>query len=224
MTVITRQPLRSQIRSHLVERLLGGDLEPGTQINESQLTEELGVSRTPLREALLQLEFEGLLRSRPGKGFSVAPLEREEMEELFDLGIELETLGLRMSGGVTDEVLEEMHAVNDRRARLSDQGNDRDTHIELDDRWHRLLVSGCANAQLLELLSLVRNRLYRYIYAFLGEQLEVKAAIRDHEEIMDALEEGDLELAVERLRQHGRAAEDALRRMTVDLTETAETA
>lgn len=216
MAIISRQPLRSQIRSHLVERLLGGDLEPETQINESQLTEELGVSRTPLREALLQLEFEGLLRSHPGKGFAVAPLDGEELAELFDLGIELESLGLRLAEGVSVETLAEMRALNRRRHELARDGGNPDEQFELDDHWHRLLVSGCQNRQLHELLRLIHNRLYRYVFAFEDEPVEMEGAIQDHEAIMDALEEGDLDRAVERLRQHGRAAQAAIQKLLDD--------
>lgn len=217
MSVISRQPLRSQIRSHLVERLLGGDLEPGSQLNESQLTEELGVSRTPLREALLQLEFEGLLRSTPGKGFSVAPLERDEMEHLFDLGVELESLAIRMAGGADEGTLERMREINEERAGVLRDGGERDELVALDDRWHRLLVSGCDNDQLQEMLRLVRNRLYRYVYAFEGHQGEVEEAVRDHEEIMEALEEGDTDRAVARLQHHWEAGQEAMRRLMPDM-------
>ena len=212
MPPISREPLRSKIRSHLVERLFGGDLKPGTQINESQLTRELGVSRTPLREALLQLEFEGLLRSDPGRGFCVAPLEPEELEELFDVGIQLEMLGL-LHNGVSDEALAKMREIQRERVEITENGSDPDAHIELDDRWHRLLVSGCDNTQYQEILRLVRNRLYRYVYAFSGSFGGVRNALREHERIMDAIEAGEFERAAEILREHGRSAESTILRL-----------
>lgn len=217
MAVISRQPLRSQIRSHLVERLLGGDLEPGSQLNENQLTEELGVSRTPLREALLQLEFEGLLRSTPGKGFSVAPLEEEEVMALFEVGVELESLALQLGGGVSDGQLEELRDINARRRKILLESGDRDDLVGLDDRWHRILVSNCENDQLLELLRLIRNRLYRYVYAFEGQKEEVKEAILDHEKIADALEVGDLDGAIGRLRDHWQSGKRSMRSLMSDL-------
>jgi DNA-binding GntR family transcriptional regulator len=218
MAVISRQPLRSQIRSHLVERLLGGDLEPGSQLNENQLTEELGVSRTPLREALLQLEFEGLLRSTPGKGFSVAPLEEEEMMSLFEVGGELESLALRLGGGVSEGQLEELRDINTRRREILLENGDRDDLVSLDDRWHRILVSNCNNDQLLELLRLIRNRLYRYVYAFEGQKEKVEEAILDHEEIADALASGDLDGAIGRLHDHWQSGRRTMQSLMSDVT------
>lgn len=222
MGLIDRKPLRSQIRSHLVEQLLDGTLEPGRELNEIGLSEELGVSRTPLREALLQLQFEGLLQFSPGKGFSVAPLELEEMEELFELGIELESMALRLAGTPTSEKIGELRAINNEREQVLHEEGDRDVLVKIDDRWHQLLVADCSNNQLLELLRLVRNRLYRYIYAFEGETGEVEKAIREHEEIITALEEHDLDGAVQTLREHWRKSERTLRElMTEGLTEAA---
>lgn len=216
MAVIPRQLLRGQIRSHLVERLLEGDLEPGSQLNESELAEELGVSRTPLREALLQLKFEGLLRSEPGKGFSVAPLESEEMEDLFSLGAELESLAIRSSDPLGADAIAELRRINAERAELLRRDGDRDQLVRLDDRWHRLLVSECSNGQLREFLRLVRNRLYRYVYHFSGERSEVEAAVGEHESIADALEDGDVEAAAERLREHWLAGQRAMRQLMAE--------
>lgn len=217
MSAISRKPLRSQIRSYLVDRLLASDLAPNTQLNESELTEELGVSRTPLREALLQLEFEGLLQSTPGKGFSVAPLERKEMEELFDVGVSLETWALQCAGGVDEKALGEMRAINEERAEILQSGDDRDELVRLDDRWHQILVSGCENSQLHELLRLVRNRLYRYVYFFEGDEAVVQAAIKNHEAIQDALAEGALERAEEHLRRHWHEGKESMARLMDDL-------
>lgn len=199
MTLISRQPLRKEIRHHLIDRLYEGDLEPGSQIREADLTEELGVSRTPLREALLQLEFEGFLTSTPGKGFSVAPLDEREMSELFTVGRALETLSLRLAGGIDRERLETLRELNDERKGYLDRP---ERMVETDDEWHRTLAAACDNQQLLSLLALVRKRLYRYILAFAGHETHVKDAIRDHEMIQDALARDDLEEAVSHLDRH----------------------
>jgi len=220
MRRISRQPLRTQIRRLLIEQILVGEMEPDSQIRETELTEELGVSRTPLREALLQLVFEGFLEAIPGKGFRVRPLTAREADELFTVGLELETLALRLAGGVSPEQLEKLRAINRERAELLEAETvDRDTLVELDDRWHRLLVANCENRQLQRLLRLVRNRLYRYTHAFEGHRQEVRGAVKDHEEIQDVLEAGELGRAVELLRRHWKTGQATMSRLIEEESE-----
>ncbi|HZI89906.1 MAG TPA: GntR family transcriptional regulator, partial [Candidatus Polarisedimenticolia bacterium] len=80
---IVRAPIRSQVRRYLLEGMLHGDPAPGSSINESELAQQLGVSRTPLREALLSLVGEGFLHADPGRGFFVLPLSAKEVEDLY---------------------------------------------------------------------------------------------------------------------------------------------
>lgn len=210
MSPISREPLRTEVRRLIIERLIVGEIEPGSQVNESQLTEELGVSRTPLREALLKLAFEGFLDTVPGKGFQVRPLTARELRELFTVGVTLETMALRQAGGVTPEQLDELREITDRRAELLAAGAGRDRLVQLDDRWHRLLVSNCENEQLLHFLQLARNRMYRYLYAFDAERDQVEAASRDRREIHQALAEGNLDRAVASLKRHWVDSRDTL--------------
>ncbi|HEY1176094.1 MAG TPA: GntR family transcriptional regulator, partial [Phytomonospora sp.] len=79
---IERRPLRDQIKREVLGRLRRGDFPAGQNINEGRLAGELGVSRTPLREALIALEIEGLIESQPGKGFRFAPVSPREYQEL----------------------------------------------------------------------------------------------------------------------------------------------
>lgn len=202
MVQIDRLPLRDKIRQELTEQLLRGELEPGRRLNETSLTESLGVSRTPLREALIQLEYEGMVASEPNKGFRVRPMSRSELTDLLKVGIELETLGLRATSRFTDDRLEELCELDDRRRELLKDGYDEDRLVELDDRWHRTLIGGCQNEVLNELLRIVRNRLYRYIYLMETSRDEVEKAISEHDEIIEALEDDDVESATGLLRRH----------------------
>jgi DNA-binding FadR family transcriptional regulator len=78
-------PLRADLRLKVLERILNGKLSPGVRVNESRLAKELGVSRTPLREALFQLEREGFVRSDRDRGFSVEPMSAREIRELYPM-------------------------------------------------------------------------------------------------------------------------------------------
>ena len=94
---IERKNLRSQVRDELLTRMRAGDVQPGEGINEVQLAAELGVSRTPLREALIALESEGQIESQNGKGFRFVSLSKSEFEELAPILATLEALALRLS-------------------------------------------------------------------------------------------------------------------------------
>ncbi|WP_454299390.1 GntR family transcriptional regulator [Salana multivorans] len=94
---IQRKSLRSQVRRELLARMRSGAVVPGEGINEVQLAAELGVSRTPLREALIALESEGQIESEDGKGFRFVPLRAREFEELAPIMATLEGLALKSS-------------------------------------------------------------------------------------------------------------------------------
>ena len=95
--VIERRNLRSQVRDELLARMRSGLVQPGEGINEVQLATELGVSRTPLREALIALESEGQIESENGKGFRFVPLSAQEFEDLAPVMAALESLALELS-------------------------------------------------------------------------------------------------------------------------------
>ncbi len=94
---IERKNLRSQVREELLTRMRAGAVQPGEGINEVQLAAELGVSRTPLREALIALESEGQITSENGKGFRFMPLSASEFEDLAPVLAALESLALELS-------------------------------------------------------------------------------------------------------------------------------
>lgn len=205
MALIVREPLRAQIRRQLLEWLLHGDLRPNANISEPELADELGISRTPLREALLKLEFEGFLKSKPGKGFSVRPLDPETARDLYELAGTLEVQALADAGVPDPERLDELAELDRRRSDLVDARGDEEAEemIRLDREWHELLLRDCANMEMLEVLKIVKNRLHRYEFAFAYDFERLgRKGVRQHQEITARLREGDLEAARELLRKH----------------------
>lgn len=199
---ISREPIRQVVRRILLDRLLDRQLAPGEHINETALAAEFGISRTPLREALLQLASEGLIESVPGKGFSVAEMDARTGRDLYSLVAELEVLALLRSDPPEPETLERLRELDRRRAR-SPEEHDPSEAAELDIEWHRILVRDCPNGQLLDLLEILRQRFYRYEYGFLKdfERVGLKG-VEQHERVLDALEAGDVEEAASRLTAH----------------------
>lgn len=201
MALIERRFLRTEVRTWMMKQMFAGELRPGSQIVEHELAAHLGVSRTPLREALLQLECEGFLRAQPGKGYVVRDLVRSEAIGLFELGILLEPLALTKAGIPEVSHLDELDALNEERVPLIDRP-DGARSIDLDDRWHRTLVRECPNVELLNIIGTVRQRLYRYLCISGLGRSDLASAIEEHREIVRRLREGELDEAAEALVRH----------------------
>lgn len=194
------------MRQVLLDRLYSGDLRVGSSINETRLSDDLGVSRTPLREALLTLEFEGLVESSQGKGFSVPPLSEDTARDLYLLVGWLEGAAIRNEGLITDEQLEELHRLDQQMRKERSAGHD-DEAIQLDMEWHALLVGSCGNREALEVLELLRKRLYLYEFLLAsGNSAAQQTLDAHHVEIIEALEKKNPNLAVELVKHHWRTA------------------
>lgn len=201
---LQREPLRTQVKNLLLERILRGDLAPGEPLRLDAIAEEWDISRTPLREALVTLEQEGLVGYRRGKGFHVWPLSAAESMNLYQVAGALERLAVRSTEQVPDAMIERLRRANRRLEEV--QGNP-DEMIRWDGRFHRELVRHTANDDLLDMIDNVRNRLYRYRfygyeYAVAHETDEKRKSIGDHADIIDRLDEEATKAAGDLLERH----------------------
>jgi len=190
---IERKNLRSQVREELIARMRAGDVRPGESINEVQLAAELGVSRTPLREALIALESEGQIESENGKGFRFVPLSAREFEELCPIIVTLEGLALDLSP------IDELAALGARLGGLAaDFSDDVAQHAVVnrkDDEWHNLMLSACTNHKLLEQIAQVRSAIHRYESLLVGGEVLVERSAAEHAIIAQHLVERDVPAA-----------------------------
>lgn len=200
---ISRAPLRSEIRRVLLERILDGAIAPGASMNESELALALGVSRTPLREALLGLEREGFLTSETGRGFFVVPLTVRDAQDLYSLLWTLEGAALAASSTFDRERLSELRAVN---AELKQAERDPGEALRLDRRWHDTLLRGCVNARVLTLINTLKDQAQRYETAYMQCSGRIILSTRQHEAIVKALEAGDRRTACEELEKNWRVS------------------
>ncbi len=168
--------------------IVDGRLGPGDRINEVRLSEALGVSRTPLREALNRLASEGALSSTPAIGYSVRPLNVEEFGQLYDIRPLLDPEALRLAGLPSVARLAKLEALNRRFA----AARDAETAITLDDEWHLELIAACDNRVLVEMIESLMLRTRRYEVALLRERPNRLRAGDDHDQILAALRAGDL--------------------------------
>ncbi|GAB3119623.1 GntR family transcriptional regulator [Glaciibacter psychrotolerans] len=187
---IERKTLRSQVRDELLARMRSGEAQPGEGINEVQLASELGVSRTPLREALIGLESEGQITSENGKGFRFVKLSATEFEELGPVIATLEGLAIELTP------LVDLQTIGRQLVRMSAEFHeDIAAHSEVahrDDEWHELMLSACPNARLLELIGGVRGLFHRYESLLVSNEAMIGRVAAEHATIAHCLAEGDV--------------------------------
>ncbi len=195
---IERRTLRAQVRDELLARMRSGEIQPGEGINEVRLAAELGVSRTPLREALIALESEGQIESEDGKGFRFPPLSRNELRELAPIMAALEALALEL----TDPA--DLPGLGERLARMAaDFNQELAEHalvIRKDDEWHGVMLSACPNTRLLELIASTRQAIHRYESLLVPGEAMVDRVSTEHALIAERMIAGDLPGAVAALR------------------------
>ena len=186
--MISRNPLRDEVYREVLDRIHRGDLTPGTRIRDSTLALALGVSRTPIREALIRLAQDGALDADMGKGFRVPPLDAGEIGETGQVLGALESLALQLTPAFPAEQLERLADID---RRLEHTRGDASRCVDLEDEWHQVLLEGCPNGRLLELIVNLRQISRRYLAAFLRDSSRVALSTLPHQKILGALREGD---------------------------------
>lgn len=196
--MISKTPLREEVYRLLLRDILVGRLGPTTRLKDSDLARELGVSRTPVREALLRLEQESFVKSDLHRGFSVEPMSRRQASEIYPIVWTLESLAVSSTEAFPDESLTRLAELTDsmRSARTATQ------LIKLDTRWHETLVSHCPNERLLALIRDNKRVIQRYEYAYMSCMGMVGASLRDHERIRARLAKDDMVGAAKLLEDH----------------------
>jgi DNA-binding GntR family transcriptional regulator len=191
--------LSDEIAVELRRLIAHGALASGARINESELSRQLEVSRTPLREALSRLGSEGFVVMRARRGFFVQELRPAEVEELYRLRAILDPAALELAGLPSAAQLKVLTEGN---RRIRDASGPPERIVDLDDAWHTTLLEHCPNRIL---LGLVRQHMLRtrpLECAYMAERGNVKVVVSEHDRIVRSLKRGDLDAAVEALREN----------------------
>lgn len=193
-----RKRLRLGLHQPLLDLIVTGKLKGGEKLNEVRLSKKLQVSRTPLREALLRLEREGLVRSDLRRGFTVEPLSAKEVREIYPLLAHLECMAVRNSAGFLSPMIPELERIN--RAFAGARTPERAR--ELDTRWHETLMSQSRNSRLSAIVANLRLAIRRYEHFYMAEAKLIPASAAQHEQIISALRRNDMDSAVPVLEQN----------------------
>lgn len=196
-------PKRSHaVRETLEERIVDGTYAPGTRLDEVALAKEFGVSRTPIRETLIQLSSSGMIDLRPRRGAIVAEMSPHRLCEMFEVMAELEAMCGRLAARrMTDDEHRTLAAIHERCEQARDGGSIDDYFAHNED-FHRLIYAASHNGFLVEQASSLQRRLRPYRRLQLRLRNRLKNSYSEHQGIVDALADGDGELAAQRLRSH----------------------
>ena len=209
-------PLRDVVFQTLRTAILKGDLKPGERLMELQLASKLGVSRTPIREAIRKLEQEGLARTIPRKGAEVAGMTEKDMEDVLQIRCVLEELAARLScQNITDEEMRELKIAMVAFEEKTREGN----VVELakaDVTFHDIIYRAADNPKLLVLLNNLREQMYRYRTEYMKDDRIHPVLIREHKEMVKALESRDQELVAREVRQHLKNQEEVMKKIIRD--------
>ena len=204
------KPLRELVLEAIRAAIINGTLQPRERLMEIQMAEELGVSRTPIREALRKLELEGFIVMVPRKGAYVADLSFKDIADVFEIRIALEGLAAGLAAErITDDELEEMERLIVGKQEAITSG-DIDKLVEVDTRFHELLYKASRNERLATIISNLREQIQRFRLTSLSFPGRNKESLQEHKQLIEAIQARDNQLARQLAQEHIENAENAL--------------
>ncbi len=210
------KPLRELVFEAIREAIITGHLKPGERLMEIQLAEELGVSRTPVREAIRKLEQEGFVVMVPRKGAFVADISMKDIAEVFEIRGALEGLAAELAAERASE--DELERLERLLVAIGEciERHDVDGLIEKDTEFHDLLFSASHNERLVQILSVLREQIQRFRSRTLRRIERMKVALEEHKAIVEALGRRDSELAKSLAEAHIESAHSSLMKLITE--------
>jgi DNA-binding GntR family transcriptional regulator len=206
----TYKPLREVVFETLREAIINGLLKPGERMMEIKLAEQLGVSRTPVREAIRKLELEGFVVMMPRKGAYVAGISLKDIVDVFEVRAALEALAAGLAAErITDEELETLERMLVRIGECIDN-NDLQELIEFDTAFHEALYQASRNEKLVQIINNLREQIQRFRSTSLAYPGRMKEALEEHKKIVEAISERKAEQAQQLAQQHIENAENSM--------------
>ena len=204
------QSVREWVYETLKKAICDGGFATGTRLVEEELAKQLQVSRTPIREALRRLESEGLVAHAHGKGGTVVGFSRDDVIELYSIREALEALAIHYTiEHITTEEITRLKAILD-NMRAHFQRKDVGAHFEWNQKFNDLLIETCKMPRLTRLINTYREHLHRFRYAAMGKhEGRMLEALREHEQILQAVMAKDSAKAESLVRKHLQAAKRA---------------
>lgn len=214
--MIKKISYKDQVYDYLKQAIIMGEMKTSEIYSEQMIADKLKVSRTPVREAVLQLRFENLVDVFSGRGFSVRPIHFFDVQQIIQARTAIEGAGLRaliigLDTPEGQETLQQMEKCvkQDMPAKLSDENNY--GFMQLDKSFHMLSVSFTGNEFFIQIMNMMQTRLEQAMFKALDKQKRPRDAIGEHEKIYLAVSRRDTDGAISALADHMRMTEFILK-------------
>lgn len=195
-------PLRDVVFNTLRQAILKGELEPGERLMEIQLADRLGVSRTPIREAIRKLELEGLVLMIPRKGAEVAKISEKSLRDVLEVRRSLDELAIELAiQRMTEEDLQKLEEAQ-KSFRKAVQSGDAMTIAESDEHYHDIIYNATGNSRLVQILNNLREQMYRYRLEYIKDEDKRQILVVEHEQILKAIQGRRVTEAKIAIREH----------------------
>ena len=195
-------PLRDVVFNTLRRAILTGQLKPGERLMEVHLANKLGVSRTPIREAIRKLELEGLVIMIPRRGAEVARITEKSLKDVLEVRRALDALSVELAcDRITEEDMERLlQACQD--FEKAAKGKDASVIAKADVALHDIIVEATGNQRLAQLVNNLSEQMYRYRFVYIKEESKHDMLVAEHREIYESIASRDKERAARAAKLH----------------------
>lgn len=193
-------PLRDVVFNTLRRAILTGNIRPGERLMEVQLSQMLGVSRTPIREAIRKLELEGLVETLPRRGAQVAKISEKSLKDVLEVRRALDVLIAELACiRISEEQLIDLQNAQTQFEMAVKQASDKDIDTaeiaKADVEFHNIIMEATGNERLISLVNNLAEQMYRYRFVYLKDQNIHEKLILEHKDIYEAIRNRDVERA-----------------------------
>jgi len=190
---IKRRSMRDEAYIILQDWSINGDWKTEQKLKDADLSEILGISRTPVREAMLKLEDEGLIISKANRWTMVAPINLQEAKEVYSIVKVLESLAIEQGiNNVTEETIKLLNKINEQFKKELDHGNKNEAY-ELDFSFHDVIIKLSNNAELQRILTNLKLKIKRIEIHYFDKREQTLSSYEEHKEIIESLSNAELE-------------------------------
>ena len=204
------KPLREVVFENIRKAIIEGVLKPGERLMEIQLSEQLGVSRTPVREAIRMLELEGLVVMLPRKGAYVANISKKDLMDILEVRVRLEGLAAYCATDrMTKDHIKKLETIS-KELEEAVYKNDVETMLAKDEEFHTLIFEATGNKRLISMMINIWETVYRFRLMYMSDYSSAVNIVDEHKKIIEAFKKGKANLAEKLAKEHIELAQQLL--------------